>query len=223
MRPLGPSARRLDRSLLVAARALAAEGMVVGTVGNVSARTPAGVRITPTALAYDRMSRADLVTVGHDGRRVAGRRAPSRELPLHLAVYRARPEIGAVVHCHSPWATAWSFLDEALGPATEEITYYAIGPVRTSRPAAAGSADLATTAVEALGASGAALLGRHGTLAVGAGVEEAMNVARALEHQAHVAWLVRLSRSRAAPWPSAVPAAVNAHRPARRAVLREGR
>jgi L-fuculose-phosphate aldolase len=177
---------------LTAARALADEGMAIGSVGNISARADGAIRITPTALTYDRMSRADLVTVAPDGRTLRGRRAPSRELPLHLAVYEARPDVGAVVHCHSPWATAWSFIDEPLGPSTEEMTYYGIGPVRTSRPASAGSPALAAAAVEALGASLGALLGRHGTLAVGETVQQAMTVARALEHQAHVAWLVRL-------------------------------
>lgn len=201
MRPVLPSlpghtARRRDRALIAAGRALAAEGMVVGSVGNVSARAGAYVRITPTALPYARMRRADLVTVAADGRRVAGRHAPSRELPLHLAVYAARPDVSAIVHCHSPWATAWSFLDEPLAPATEEVAYFGIGPVRRASRAATGSAALAAAAVDALGASLGVLLAGHGTLAVGPSADAALTVARALEHHAQVAWLLRLDGRR---------------------------
>ena len=209
----GPTARRRDRALLAAGRALAVEAMVVGSVGNVSVRAGADVRITPTALPYPRMRRADLVTVAADGRRLAGRHAPSRELPLHLAIYAARPDVAAIVHCHSPWAAAWSFLGEPLAPATEEIAYFGIGPVRTARRAATGSEALAAAAVDALGASLAALLGGHGTLAVGASVERALTVARAVEHQAHVAWLLRL----AGPAPPGAPGLARAAGSARAA------
>jgi L-fuculose-phosphate aldolase len=177
--------------VVAAARELNAAGLVVGTVGNVSARVGHRVRITPTRRRYAELAAADLVAVEIDGRVVAGSGAPSRELPLHLAIYRARPEVSAIVHTHSPYATAWSFLDAELEPRTEEIDYYAIGPVRTSARATAGSDALAHAGVDALGQSKAALLGGHGVVAVGASVDEAITVARAVEHQAHVAWLLR--------------------------------
>jgi L-fuculose-phosphate aldolase len=121
---------------------------------------------------------------------------PSRELPLHLAVYRARPDVGAVVHTHSVAATAWSFLDEPLGPELEDLAYHGIDPVRTAPPAAPGSAELAAGAVSALGTGSAVLLGRHGLLTTGDTPERALLVARVVEHQARVGWLLR----GAAPW-----------------------
>lgn len=168
---------------------------MVGSAGNVSARRGAAVRITPTSLPYDRMRRADLVTVDLERHLATGRHRPSRELPLHLAVYRQRPDVAAIVHCHSPHATAWSFLDRPLGPATEEIAYYRIGPIRVAEEAAAGSAELGDATVSALGASQAVLLRGHGTVAVGATLEAAAVVARAVEHQAHVAWLLHARTS----------------------------
>lgn len=182
--------RATDREILRAARTMASTGLVVGSVGNVSARVRRGVRITPTRRAYETLRRRDLVTVDLDGHVVRGRLTPSTELPLHLAVYRARPDVAAVVHTHSPYATAWSFRDAPPRPATEEIAYYGIGELRISAAAPAGSPDLARAGVGALADGRAALIGRHGVLAVGATVAEALAVAAAVEHQAQVATLL---------------------------------
>jgi L-fuculose-phosphate aldolase len=191
-----PRLRRLaaERHVLQAGRALAAEGLVVGSTGNASARLDDGLIITPTRVRYPRMTRRDLVHLTLDGRRVRGRRAPSTEIPLHLAIYLGRPDVGAIVHTHSPHATAWSFLDAPLEPATEEVAYFAIGPVRTSIPAPSGTPELAVAAARTLADGAAVLLGGHGVIAVGATLDDALDVARAVEHQAHVAWLLRASR-----------------------------
>jgi len=184
------TSRRADRALIAALRGLEADGFVVGTVGNASRRTGDALRITPTRAAYARMRPRALVTVGLDGVRRGAGAPPSRELPLHLAVYRARPDAGAIVHTHSPRATAWSFLGRPLEPDVEESAYYGIGAVRTSEPAPAGSDALAAAAAEGLGDGKAVLLAGHGVIAVGRDVAEATIVARSVEHQATIAWLL---------------------------------
>ncbi len=183
---------RLERELLATVRRMEPRGLVVGTVGNASVRAGEGLVITPTRRRYERLRRRDLVAVGLDGEVAGGRHAPSRELPLHLAVYRRRPDLSALVHTHSPCATAWSFLGEPLEPALEEREYYAIGHVRTAPRAAAGSDELAAGAARALGGARAVLLAGHGVLAGGDTPAEALTVAEAVEHQARVAWLLRL-------------------------------
>lgn len=183
--------RAADRSLIRHARELHRDGLVVGSVGNLSFRVPEGVRITPTRLPYDRMSSRDLVTVDLDGEPVRGTRAPSRELALHLAVYRARPDVSAIVHAHSPHAVAWSFLGSPLTPAIEEQEYYEIGEVRVTDPAPAGSPQLARDAPGVLGASNAVLLGRHGVLAVGPSLADAVLTTRVVEHHAQIALHIR--------------------------------
>jgi L-fuculose-phosphate aldolase len=178
---------------VAAARAMECERLVVGTVGNVSARIPGGFLITPTRTPYTALLPGQLAYVEGDS-------APSqasREWPLHAAIYRARPDVGSVVHTHSVHATAWSFLGEPLAPATEEIEYYGIGQVRTARHTAAGTKELGANAVDALRDSKAVLLARHGVVATGATPREAVTVAQAIEHQAHIAWLLRAS---IAPW-----------------------
>jgi L-fuculose-phosphate aldolase len=176
--------------VLAGARTMLREGLVVGMVGNLSRRVRDRILITPSRVPYLRMERDDLVLVDPDGA-PQGPGRPSIELALHLAVYRRRSEVGAVVHTHSPQATAWSFLGEPLLPVTEENRYYGIGPVRTSPPARSGSAELAAAAAETQGDSAAVLLGEHGVLATGPSVEAALDVARVVERQAEIAWILR--------------------------------
>jgi L-fuculose-phosphate aldolase len=182
---------RSGRQVIAAARAMAREGLVIGTVGNVSFRTAQGVAITPTRTAYDRLRRRDLALLDLHGAVLAGRLAPSREWPLHTAVYRARPDVGAVVHTHSLHATAWSFRDGEALPEVEELEYYAIGTVSVAPPAPAGSEALARGVVRALARGRAALLAGHGVIAVGDTPAEALQAALVVERQAALAWLLR--------------------------------
>jgi L-fuculose-phosphate aldolase len=182
---------QLRADVVAAAREMLALDLVVGSVGNVSARCGSGLMITPTRMDYADMSPGDVVMVGPDGAVVEGARRPSREWPMHAAIYAARPDVSAVVHTHSVHATAWSFLGEPLEATLEEAGYYGIGPMTASGPAPAGSPELAGAAVAALGRSAAALLGAHGAVVVGSAPREAVVRAAVVERQAHVAWLLR--------------------------------
>ncbi len=184
-----------DAAIIAVMRELHRRGFVAGSVGNASVRRGAGCRITPSRLAYARMRCDDLVTVDADGEVVEGRREPSSELALHLQIYRARADIAAIVHTHSPNATAWSFLAEPLEPRLEETEYFAIGPVRTAPPRPRGTAELGRSAAATLAGSAAVLLARHGVVTVGRDLAHALAVAEAVEHQAQVAWLLRAPRS----------------------------
>lgn len=182
--------RRTQGSIIAAARRAEALGLAIGSTGNVSVRDGDRIFITPSQVPYESLRRRDICEVTIDGLTVRGR-GPSRELSLHLAVYLGRGDVGAVVHAHGPCATAWSFSAAPLLPEIEELAYYEIGPVRTCRPEPAGSLALGRALLAALGTSKAALLAGHGLVAVGADLAEALVIARAVEHQARVAWLVR--------------------------------
>jgi L-fuculose-phosphate aldolase len=184
---------------------LHARGLLSGSVGNVSARLGDRVLITPTRVPYARMRPSDIVVVSMDDGSSIGRVPPSRELPLHLAVYRARPDIGAVIHTHSPYATAWSFTDQPLtgddplgGPAPvaqlEDLAYYGIGEVGTTpRVEPPGSWSLADAAVETLRSGSAVLLRDHGVLVAAPDLDGAAARVQAVEQQALTAWLLRTS------------------------------
>src|SRR5262245_2715926 len=96
------------RVLLETARRMADLGLAPGTSGNVSVRLDRGMLITPSGVGYDVMTREDLVEVDDDGVRRGGGMMPSTEWRLHLDLYRARAEVGGIVHTHSMFATALS-------------------------------------------------------------------------------------------------------------------
>ncbi|WP_299536629.1 class II aldolase/adducin family protein [uncultured Streptomyces sp.] len=175
---------RAWRDLVATARRTAAEGLVVGTSGNVSARIGDTVLVTPSGVPYDRLGPDDAVGVDLDGRQVLGSLAPTSEVPLHLAVYRTT-DAAAVVHTHAVHATAVSTLVSEV-PAVHYATALLGGPVRTAAYARYGTPELAAHMLEALRDRTGCLLRNHGTVTYGAGLDEAY------ERTAQLEWLCRV-------------------------------
>lgn len=175
-----------------ACRELLATGLVRGTSGNVSVRDPASgtIAITPTGLAYAGMRDSDVAVLAPDGNQLDGDLLPTSEVALHLGVYRARPDVGAVVHTHSMFATTFAVLGEQIPP-----VHYLIVRAGEAVPVAPyaryGTAELADSCVRALGTGFAVLLANHGVVAVGADLGAAMAVAEAVEYTAELAWRAR--------------------------------
>jgi len=180
----------LRAAVATAALRLLEAGLVRGTAGNVSARAGGLVAVTPTGLDYRRLDHGSIPVVDLDGRVVEGDLAPSSELPLHLAVYRARNDVGAVVHTHSTFATTFAVLGEEL-PAVHYLLAHAGRRVRLAPYATYGTGELAGACVAALGADGAVLLANHGVVAVGPGLDRALLVAEAVEQVAELCWRAR--------------------------------
>jgi L-fuculose-phosphate aldolase len=169
---------------------MAAGGLVLGAAGNVSARAGELVAVSPSRLWYDTLRPEDVCLVEPDGTLVEGPR-PSVELPLHLGVLAARPEVGAVVHTHSPYATALACaLDEI--PVVEPEQAAAVGgavPVAAYAPsgtAAAGDAVLA-----AAGPRRATVIRNHGPVCLGGDLAAALACAFAVEENARIYALAR--------------------------------
>lgn len=178
-------------AIVEAAREMLRLGLVAGTAGNASARQGDSIVITPARLAYDEMAEDDLVELRPDGEPVDDQGEPSSERRVHVAVYSARPDIGAIVHTHSVQATAWSFLGEPLDTGTEELEATVGGAVLTAPYAPTGSGEIAAAAVEALGDRQAVLLGRHGVVGTGPTPARALTTCVVVERQAQLAWLLR--------------------------------
>ena len=174
------------------ARLLRARGLAVGTSGNVSKRRADGrIVVTPANLDYDELIEADLVIVQPSGEVVAGDRRPTSELPLHLAVYAARPDVGAIVHTHSPFATTFSVARRPV-PAVHYVLATLVEPggetIRVAPYATFGSGELARNVVATLGSDHAVLLASHGALAVGPDLATAFARAERIEELATLAW-----------------------------------
>ena len=145
---------------------LSRTGLVGGTAGNVSVREGDLVVVTPSGVRYAELT-PELVGVHRlDGAAVEAPHAPTSELPLHLASYAAQPEVGAIVHTHSPAATALSTLVDEV-PAVHYYVAMFGGPVRVSPYATYGTDELARNAVHALRDRTACLMGNHGAVTVG--------------------------------------------------------
>ncbi|MEU9061227.1 class II aldolase/adducin family protein [Streptomyces sp. NPDC048430] len=170
--------------VVATARRTAADGLVVGTSGNVSARVGDIVLVTPSGVPYDRLGPGDAVGVDLEGRQVLGDLVPTSELPLHLAVYRGS-DAAAVVHTHAVHATAVS----TLVPEVPLIHYAAAllgGPVRTAAYARYGTPELADNMLAALRDRTGCLLRNHGTVTYGRTLDEAYDRTAQLE------WMCRL-------------------------------
>lgn len=183
----------LAEQLVGAARTMLQRGLVTSTVGNVSARCDGGLLITPTRRHPDELAPDDLVTVTLEGASDGG--VPSLEWRMHAELYRARPDVGAIAHSHSPYAVARSFDPRPVVVQTEERSYFGLDRIEVARPAEAGSGELALAAVEALGARCAALLARHGAVAVGASPRDAVELCATVEQQAQIDWLLTLRQA----------------------------
>ncbi|MFG2355598.1 class II aldolase/adducin family protein [Streptomyces sp. NPDC048521] len=171
-------------ALVATARRTVADGLVVGTSGNVSARVGDLVLVTPSGVPYDRLTPDDITGVDLTGRQVLGTLVPTSELPMHLAVYRTT-DAGAVVHTHAVHATAVSTLVPELPP-VHYMTGALGGPVRVAPYATYGTEELAENMLRALADRSGCLLQNHGTLTYGAGLDQAYDRTAQLE------WMCRL-------------------------------
>jgi L-fuculose-phosphate aldolase len=158
---------------------LAASGLVVGTAGNVSARAGDLIAVTPSGLDYTELT-AELVGVHRpDGEPVEAPLQPSSELPLHLAVYAATG-VGAIVHTHSPAATATSALVDQVPAIHYQVAAFG-GAVAVAPYATYGTGELAGGVVTALAGRSACLMANHGAVTTGPDLRTALTRARALE------------------------------------------
>ena len=184
---MSPQDRGLRVRVIEAARRMNASGINQGRSGNVSVRVEGGFLVTPTGLAYEALNPPDLVFVRRDGER-EGTYKPSSEWRLHRDIYEKRPEVGAVVHTHSPYATSIACLRKPIPAFHYEVAFFGGGDIRCADYATFGTQELSDHALAALEGRRACLLANHGVAALGANVEEAFSAAEKLEALARMYW-----------------------------------
>jgi len=166
---------------------MASLDLVHASSGNVSVRVGGWLLITPSGVAYRWLSAEQIIAMDiADGRVGSGSGLPSSEWRMHAAIYRARPDVRAVVHTHSPWATRCA-VHGLLVTASDEASIVFGASVPKSEHAPPGGWELADAVVGALGDAGrAVLVARHGAVTVGRNLTEALHLAEMLEHAAMV-------------------------------------
>ncbi len=179
-REIAENVHELRERVAAAARRLAAEKLVIGTAGNVSARAGETVAITPTGAALETVSADQIAVVDVAGTRLAGELAPSSELALHLGVYE-RYGAAAVVHTHAPMATTLSCVIDEL-PVVHYHMLLLGGPLRVARYATFGTPELAEATLEALRDRMGALMASHGA------ITHAHDLDVAVEHMLLLEW-----------------------------------
>ena len=178
-----------DRLAVVQAlNALVEKKLTGGTSGNVSTRSDTGMLITPTGVAPDALLPEHIVAMRLDGRVAEDQLTPSSEWQIHADIYREKPDIKAVVHCHSPYATILACAHKPI-PAMHYMVAAAGGHgIPLADYATFGSKALSLSNLQALSNSHACLLANHGQLTIGASLEKALMLAELVEEQAHCYW-----------------------------------
>jgi L-fuculose-phosphate aldolase len=174
---------RSRAELIAVSQALDAAGMVPNKSGNVSCRSEVGFLITPAGVPYRDLSPGDLVELPLHGEPPASGRRPSSEWRMHAAIYAGRSDAGAIVHTHSPRATALACAGHGIPPFHYMIAL-AGGDIRCMPYATFGTAELAESAVRGLEGRRAVLLGNHGVITIGSSLKEAHAVAVEVENLA---------------------------------------
>ena len=188
--------QRLREEVSRIARSISASGLVIGTSGNVSARTLGGdILITPSGLDYELLKPEDIVLVSPEGRAQEGSLEPSSEMPMHAGIYRSKPQVGGIVHTHARFSTTLSCLGWEIPPVHYMLAALSVeGRVPLAPYATYGTEELARHAGDALGDSHhACLLRNHGTIAVGRTASEAYWRTEILEEMAEVYYRARLA------------------------------
>ena len=183
--------------IIIAANEIYNQGLVPGKAGNISTKIKSSVgdivAITPTLKSLSNLDEEDIVLVDMDGN-ILSKGKPSSEVNMHLEIYKKRPDVNAIVHTHSTFATGFAFSNkklkrlEGFGQIRNEFMPY----IEYEKP---GSAELARKVSENIGDEDALILKRHGIICVGDSLKEAKLLAVFVEESAKTQFVTYMLNS----------------------------
>lgn len=174
-------------ALLNSALALQALGLNQGTSGNASVRQGDGFLITPSGMPIDEMNANSMVEMNMHGEAISTGK-PSSEWRFHRDIYQARPEVGAVIHTHSTFATTLACLRKDIPPFHYMIAVAGGDTIRCAGYALFGTQSLSDNAIEALRERRACLIANHGMIAIGKTLQQALDIAKEVETLCEQYW-----------------------------------
>lgn len=190
-------------------------GCVRGSGGNLSVKTNAEniIAITPTHRPYREMSPDDICVLDYSLNPIEGHLRPSIESGMHIKIYQQRPDVGAVVHTHSVFASVLSVINKPIPALFDEIAFEIGAAVEMIPYAISGSAELAESVREKLGNNCFCyIMQNHGALSLGADIDQAWKNAELLEKAAQVYYYALSSGTRITTLPKEAIAQINAMR-----------
>jgi L-fuculose-phosphate aldolase len=181
------SEEELRREIVRYGRWLYRLGFVPGTSGNLSARLDEErLLATPTGVSKFLIRGADLVVVDLDGNQLSGTRKVTSEIGMHLAIYRQRQDVEAVIHSHPPIATAFACAGRALDEMFCQEAVMTLGSVPLAEYATTGTDEVAESLIPFISGHEAILLANHGAVTYGQSLFDAFQKMETLEHLAHI-------------------------------------
>jgi L-fuculose-phosphate aldolase len=179
---------KIEREHLVRyGKKLVEAGLTSGTGGNLSIcdRQSGQIAITPSGIDYFETTAEDIVITDMEGNPIKGDNKPSSELSFHLAIYRKRPDISAIVHTHSTYATTIACLGMEL-PAVHYMIAFSGDKVPLAPYKTFGTPELAKSVADSIGDYNAVLLANHGLVACGDSIGKAFTAAEEIEFTARI-------------------------------------
>lgn len=168
-------------------------GLTVETWGNISAKDfDSGlIYLTPSGMDYSTITEEDVVVCDSEGNIVEGFRKPTVEKGLHIAVYKNRSEIGAVIHTHPIYSMVYAAQGKDISIITDEAAQVLGDTTKCAEYALPGSTELAENSIKALGKkSNACLLNSHGAVCLGTNMNAAFKTAKVLEMTAQILYMI---------------------------------
>ncbi|MEJ5329649.1 MAG: class II aldolase/adducin family protein [Desulfobaccales bacterium] len=176
--------QKLKQKVVRICRLLHQKNLIAATDGNISVKFGDGLLTTPSGVNKAFLEEEQIITVDFAGRVIEGQGQPTSELAMHLAVYRLRPEVEAVIHAHPPLATAFSLAGASLEQFVLPEVVLSLGVIPTAAYATPTTAEVPLAIRELIKHYDALILERHGALTVGRDLIEAYNKMEKLEHTA---------------------------------------
>ncbi len=182
-----------SRQLVEICHRVAAKGFVAATDGNISLRLPDGTFLTtPTGLPKGEITESDLVVIDRFANRISGTRAPSTEIKMHLFLYRERPDVHAVVHCHPVYATGFAAAGIPLKENVFPEIIAGVGPIPLAPYATPSTEELGESLRPFVAQARAVLLANHGVVTFAGSLAEAYYLMEKVEQTAQTLFVAEM-------------------------------
>ena len=182
---MNPS-QKIKEEIVEISRRLYQKGFVVANEGNISVKLNDRIIVTPTRRSKGFLSVKDLATADLKGKKLEGELEPTSELLLHLFVYQKRPDLGAVIHAHPPYATAVAVAGSELSEDILPEVFLSLGKIPLASYGTPSTKELPNSVARLILKYDAILLKNHGVLTIGKELEEAYFKLERTEHFAHI-------------------------------------